>query len=117
MLDEALPDFTKRIPADFMITRDDEPRAVGFAHYDSDRGGAQEDDRIGGNRDKITDILNYAREHDPRLRVVLLNDGPGLVLGSMWRDNADIEEAGNGRVLVCTLKMLDDRLTEDWLES
>ena len=115
MLDKALPEFPKAIPADFLISREKEPRAVGFAHYDSDRGGAQEDDRIGGNRDKITEILAYATRTKSNLKVVLINDGPGLVLGSMWRDNADIEDAGKGRVLVATLKMLDDRLTEQWL--
>src|SRR5262249_33656106 len=51
MLDEVLEDFPDHIPADFLISRNSEPRAVGFAHYDSDRGGAQEDDRIGGNRE------------------------------------------------------------------
>lgn len=117
MLNEVLPHFEGKIPADFLISKDDAPLVVGFAHYDSDRGGSQEDDRTGGNRDKIADILKYAEKSGLRLKVVLLNDGPGLVLGSMWRDYAAMERAGEGRVLVVTLKMLDDRLTAEWLES
>ncbi|MFM6357623.1 MAG: hypothetical protein ACKPH7_13435 [Planktothrix sp.] len=46
-----------------------------------------------------------------------MNDGPGLTLGSMWNDYASLETAGKGRVMVCTLKMLDERFTRDWLES
>ena len=41
--------------------------------------------------------------------------GPGLLLGSMWRDYAEIEKRGKGRILVTTLRMLDERLTKDWL--
>lgn len=48
---------------------------------------------------------------------VFLNDGPGLTLGSMWNDYAALEDYGRGRVIVCTLKMLDERFTKDWLES
>jgi hypothetical protein len=51
------------------------------------------------------------------LKIIFLNDGPGLLLGSMWRDYAAIEDYEGGNVLVCTLKMLDTRLTRSWLES
>ena len=65
LLDEVLPGFEKRIPADFVIFDPaGSPVLVGFAHYDSDRGGAQEDDRIGGNRDKIVQLRAYADERN-----------------------------------------------------
>nr|WP_236116966.1 hypothetical protein [Hassalia byssoidea] len=76
-----------------------------------------EDDRTGGNRDKVTDILRYANIYKVPLKIFFLNDGPGLLLGSMWNDYASLETYGNGRVMVCTLKMLDDRFTRNWLES
>jgi hypothetical protein len=47
----------------------------------------------------------------------MLNDGPGLILGSMWDDYADLEQNGQSRVMVCTLKMLDERFTQSWLDS
>ncbi len=90
---------------------------VGFARYDSDRGGAQEDDRIKGNRDNITDMLRYSAERSVPLKVLFLNDGPGLLLGSMWRDYAALEEYGRGDVMVATLLMLEDRFTENWIVS
>lgn len=52
-----------------------------------------------------------------KTKVVFLNDGPGLLLGSMWRDYAEIEKLGKGKILVTTLRMLDERLTKDWLEK
>jgi hypothetical protein len=118
MLDELLPSLGARIPADFVIRKGGEIVAVGFARYDSDRGGSQEDDRIGGNRDKIVELLTYSREHDRPLKILLVNDGPGLTLGSMWNDYASLEALGSdGEVRVCTLKMLDHRQTADWLQA
>lgn len=117
MLDEVLKDWDRKTPADILISRNDgTPLIIGFARYDSDRGGAQEDDRTGGNRDKVTDILGYADTYKLPLKVFFLNDGPGLTLGSMWNDYAALEKYGKGRVMVCTLKMLDERFTRDWLE-
>lgn len=118
MLNEVLQDWEIKTPADILISRSDRtPLVIGFARYDSDRGGAQEDDRTGGNRDKVTNILRYAETYNFSLKVFFLNDGPGLTLGSMWNDYAALENYGRGRVMVCTLKMLDERFTRDWLES
>ncbi len=118
MLDEVLENWQEKTPTDILISRlDGTPLVIGFARYDSDRGGAQEDDRIGGNRDKAINILKYADSYQLPLKVFFLNDGPGLTLGSMWNDYASLETYGKGRVMVCTLKMLDERFTRDWLES
>jgi hypothetical protein len=118
MLDEVLKDWHAKTPADVLISHvDGTPLVIGFARYDSDRGGSQEDDRIGGNRDKVTDILRYANTYKLPLKVFFLNDGPGLTLGSMWNDYAALEDYGKGKVMVCALKMLDERFTRDWLES
>lgn len=118
MLDKVLDNWEAKTPADIFISRlDGTPLIVGFARYDSDRGGSQEDDRTGGNRDKATDILRYADTYKVALKVFYLNDGPGLLLGSMWNDYARLESYGTGKIMVCTLKMLDQRFTQDWLES
>lgn len=118
MLDQVLENWEAKTPADILISRTDgTPLVIGFARYDSDRGGAQEDDRTGGNRDKVTDILRYADTYNLPLKVFFLNDGPGLTLGSMWNDYAALENYGKGRVMVSTLKMLDERFTRDWLEN
>ncbi|TGA99013.1 hypothetical protein E4665_06760 [Sporolactobacillus shoreae] len=119
ILSKELDDFTESVPADFIIYRksDNTPLVIGFARYDSDRGGAQEDDRTSGNRDKITIISKYALIKHIPLKVLFINDGPGLLLGSMWRDYSDLEDYGHGRAMVCTLKMLPEKLTKDWIES
>jgi hypothetical protein len=118
MLNEVLENWQEKTPADILISSfDGSPLVIGFARYDSDRGGAQEDDRTSGNRDKVTNILKYADTYNLPLKVFFLNDGPGLTLGSMWNDYASLETYRKGRVMVCTLKMLDERFTRDWLEN
>ena len=118
ILKSYLPKFHLSTPADFLISMPDgTPLVVGFARYDSDRGGSQEDDRIKGNRDNVTEIMRYSKQQGIPLRILFLNDGPGLLLGSMWRDYASLEEYGDGSVLVATLKMLEDRVTENWISG
>ena len=105
-------------PADFLIQRGSEILAVGFARYDSDRGGAQEDDRTGGYRDCASEVLGFAAgKRLNKLKVIFLNDGPGLLLGSMWADYTHLEHSGKGRVRVVTLRMVPERITSQWLES
>lgn len=118
LLDSILEDFPRKTPADFVIwDKDETPLVIGFARYDSDRGGSQEDDRIKGNSDNITDILNYTKKKGKKLKIILLNDGPGLLLGSMWNDYGLLEDRGEEKVMVVTLKMLDERLTYEWVAS
>jgi len=106
-------------PVDFLI-RDPakgDVLAVGLARYDGDRGGSQEDDRTGGYRNCADEVLAYARKHGLRTKVIFINDGPGLLLGSMWDDYAALERSHKGRILVATLRMVPERLTREWLAS
>jgi hypothetical protein len=106
-------------PIDFVIHSEDNATvlAIGLARYDSDRGGAQEDDRTGGYHNCAQEIISYAEHHTIPTKVVFLNDGPGLLLGSMWDDYARLEDYGKGRVVVVTLRMVPVRITYDWLCS
>jgi hypothetical protein len=91
--------------------------AIGLARYDSDRGGAQEDDRTGGYHNCANEILNYTESHKMKTKVIFLNDGPGLLLGSMWNDYASLENSRSGKIMVVTLRMIPERITLDWLRS
>lgn len=104
-------------PLDFVISSKDGKviYAVGLARYDGDRGGAQEDDRPGGYKNCADEILSYVHAHSLKTKVIFLNDGPGLLLGSMWEDYARIEERYPDEVKVITLRMIDERLPEEWL--
>lgn len=124
LLGEVFPHYPKPDrPVDFVIFEGEkaDPRhavAVGLARYDSDRGGAQEDDRTGQYREVAQEIIQYANKNKlPQLKVIYVNDGPGLLLGSMWADYAYIEKRWKGRVRVATLRMLSERITEKWLKS
>jgi hypothetical protein len=118
LLGEVFPSYPKPDrPADFLIRDGKQILAVGFARYESDRGGAQEDDRTGGYRDCATEVLNYARRRQMPLKVIFLNDGPGLLLGSMWNDYDRLERLRPGKILVLTLRMVPERLSMEWLES
>ena len=116
LLGELFEDYPKPDrPVDFVLFHKCKPVAVGLARYDSDRGGAQEDDRTGQYRDCANEVLNYAEKNGLPLRVIFLNDGPGLLLGSMWRDYASIEESHPGSIKVVTLRMISERITMEWL--
>jgi hypothetical protein len=106
-------------PVDFVIYDDakKEALAIGLARYDSDRGGAQEDDRTGGYQNCADEILNYAKKRGLRTKVIFINDGPGLLLGSMWNDYAHLERSRPGKILVATLRMIPERITREWLLS
>jgi len=106
-------------PVDFVIYNEDRQMvlAVGLARYDSDRGGAQEDDRTGGYHNCANEILTYTQSKQLSTKVIFINDGPGLLLGSMWRDYAVIEQSWPGKILVSTLRMIPERLTLTWLNK
>lgn len=113
---DILPNYPKvDRPVDFVIRYGSRLVAIGLARYDSDRGGAQEDDRTGGYRDCATEILSYAAANDLKLKVIFVNDGPGLMLGSMWQDYDALEMLDPRRIRVVTLRMVPDRITEGWL--
>ena len=104
-------------PVDFVLyDKNKEPVAIGLARYDGDRGCAQEDDRTGGYNSCADEIFTYAHSHNlTKLKVIFLNDGPGLLLGTMWRDYARLESKWHGKVMVTTLRMVPTRITLKWL--
>ena len=105
-------------PVDFVI-RDKQKHvlAIGLARYDGDRGGAQEDDRTGGYSNCAKEILEYTKMHHLSTKVIFVNDGPGLLLGSMWKDYSNIEKINPDKVMVLTLRMFKERLTTKWLSG
>jgi len=115
LLGEVFENYTKPDrPADFIIKDGNKILAVGFARYDSDRGGAQEDDRIGGYSHAAREILEYTKNKRLGTKVIFVNDGPGLLLGSMWNDYSYLEESSD-KVIVVTLRMIAERVTKEWL--
>lgn len=114
-LDEVLDGYPRHRPVDFLIRYRETPIIVGFSRYDSDRGGAQEDDRTSGYRGVVNEILDYSDKKNLGLKILFVNEGPGLLLGSMWGDYSSLEGIREKRVMVVTLKMLENRLTKEWM--
>jgi hypothetical protein len=104
-------------PIDFVIKQGEIILAIGLARYDGDRGGAQEDDRTGGYANCANEFLGYAKSKEITPRLIFLNDGPGLLLGSMWDDYAKLEQSWQDEIMVLTLRMMEERLTLNWLTS
>lgn len=106
-------------PVDFVIydVNGKNILAIGLARYDSDRGGAQEDDRTGSYRGCADEILNYTQQYNLKTKVIFLNDGPGLLLGSMWDDYTTLERSYPDKIMVLTLRMVPERITLEWLRS
>ena len=111
--------FSGSCPCDFVITddTDDKVVAVGFARYDSTRGGAQSDDRTGGNANKVTKIKEYHQNTGDLIRVVFLSDGPGLSHKDTWLEACELDGIWDDNVRVSTIKLCEDRLTLDWLSG
>lgn len=118
-LSELYPDFKGSYPCDFVIRSDSnqEVRAVGFARYDSTRGGAQSDDRTGGNANKVEKVKAFDQITPTRLKLIFLSDGPRLMHGDTWEEACVLDGQWNGRVRVVTLKLAAVRITSDWLEG
>ena len=104
-------------PIDFVIMDKEEILAIGLARYDSDRGGAQEDDRTGGYSNCANEFLGYTRKKKLNTKLIFLNDGPGLLLGSMWKDYSTLEKSWDRKIMVLTLRMVTERITIDWLNT
>jgi hypothetical protein len=104
-------------PIDFVIKDKNEILAIGLARYDSDRGGAQEDDRTGGYSNCANEFLSYTKKNGLKTKLVFVNDGPGLLLGSMWNDYANLEKSWKGKIMVLTLRMATGRITAEWLNA
>ena len=105
-------------PVDFIIrNKKKEVVAIGLARYDGGRGGAQEDDRTGGYNNCAKEILSYTKQRGLSTKVIFLNDGPGLLLGSMWNDYSKLEQIDVDHIMVLTLRMMKTRLTNKWLNQ
>ena len=118
-LSNVLDDFEGDFPCDFIVKKNDtdELIAVGFARYDSTRGGAQSDDRTGGNSNKVTKSQEYFLNTGKDYKLIFLSDGPGLTHGDTWEEACNLDDSWEGRVRVSTLISCKDRITVDWLES
>lgn len=116
-LNTIFADFDGQYPCDFVIRAavDDRPLAVGFARYDSTRGGAQSDDRTGGNSHKVTKAKEYCEKTGTKLKLVFLSDGPGLGHRDTWEEACKLDGSWNGNVRVATMKLAESRITPDWL--
>jgi hypothetical protein len=112
-------DFEERYPCDFIIKHDATDRvvAVGFARYDSTRGGAQSDDRTGGNTLKVEKARQYCAKSGNKFKLVFVSDGPGLAHNDTWQEACDLDGLWEDRARVTTLSLAPLRLTEEWLLS
>lgn len=118
-LSSIFTDFNSDYPCDFVI-RDfisQEVLAIGFARYDSTRGGSQSDDRTGGNNDKVMQAAEFNITNRSNFKILFLSDGPGLTHRDTWEEACILDGKLNDRVRVSTLKLADERITEEWLRS
>ncbi len=113
------PSYQGAFPCDFVIRRvsDNEVAAIGFARYDSTRGGAQSDDRTSGNANKVDKVKAFDQVTSTKLKMIFLADGPGLMHNDTWEESCQLDGQWDGRVRVVTLKLAAKRITSEWLEG
>jgi len=104
-------------PCDFIIRdiTNQNVVAIGFARYDSTRGGSQSDDRTGGNNDKVLKADEFTRRTNSNFKLLFLSDGPGLTHKDTWEEACILDGKLNDRVRVSTLKLATQRITKEWL--
>lgn len=118
-LNTIFPQFIGSCPCDFIIKDlfSNQVKAIGFARYDSTRGGSQSDDRTGGNNDKVNKAMQFSQQSDENFKIIFLSDGPGLTHNDTWHETCYLDGQWNGNVRVTTLKTADLRITQSWLLS
>ncbi|MDM3397465.1 hypothetical protein OGV35_06795 [Citrobacter sp. Cb016] len=116
-LSTVFPQFVGSCPCDFIINDlfSNQVKAIGFARYDSTRGGSQSDDRTGGNNDKVNKAMQFSLQSGEDFKIIFLSDGPGLTHNDTWFETCYLDGQWDGNVRVTTLKTADDRVTMDWL--
>lgn len=115
-LSDVFPEFRGNYPCDFVIKDVKEHvLCVGFARYDSTRGGAQSDDRTGGNSYKVAKAQEFCRETSQCFRLLFVADGPGLAHRDTWAEACELDGAWQDNVRVTTLKLAPSRVTNEWL--
>lgn len=116
-LNTVYPSFTGgKFPCDFVIKekRTEKVLAVGFSRYDSTRGGAQSDDRTGGNAQKVSKLREHFALTGEIIKVLFVSDGPGLAHNDTWEETLNLDESWDDNVRVTTLKTLEE-VTQNWL--
>lgn len=116
-LSSIFTEFVGGYPCDFVIRLDDQVLAIGFARYDATRGGAQSDDRTGGNWAKVEKARQFCEKTGRSFRIIFLADGPGLGHNDTWKEACDIDGEWDGNVRVTTLKLAQTRVTLRWLSG
>lgn len=109
------PEYQGNYPCDFVIFEDKRVLAIGFARYDSTRGGSQSDDRTGGNANKVDRAKQFCEATGNRFRMIFLSDGPGLAHRDTWEEACALDGSWDDNVRVVTLKLAPERLTREWL--
>jgi hypothetical protein len=117
-LSSIFEDFEGDYPCDFVI-RDEISKvlSIGFARYDSTRGGAQSDDRTSGNEAKVFRAVEFVKDTNVSFRIIFLADGPGLAHSDTWNAACQLDDTWNGNVRVATLALCDERITLEWLKA
>jgi hypothetical protein len=118
-LDTIFPQYEGKYPCDFVIRSKTtkKPLAIGFARYDSTRGGAQSDDRTGGNANKVSKAKEFCEKTGESIRIIFLSDGPGLSHRDTWHETCVLDRSWDDNVRVTTLKTANTRVTREWLLS
>ncbi len=117
-LSSILSDFDDlNFPCDFIIYHQNKLVAVGFSRYDSTRGGAQSDDRTGGNALKVAKLKNYQMKTNNIIKVIFLSDGPGLAHNDTWQENCRLADSWGDNARVTTMKIANIIITREWLLS
>lgn len=116
-LENRLSGYDEETPVDMIGTDDNgNIQLVVFCSYRRGRGGSQSGDRGGSNADYAQNIEDFVAESEQDIKVLIVTDGPALIFDDVWNNHSKAE-TNSTIARVCTFKMINDRVSPEWIFS
>lgn len=101
---------------DFLIRQGPRLRVLGWSRYERDHAEPADEPAVEEMVRNVDEMRHYCsvRSQDD-LRALVVVDGPGLLNGDAWHRYGELEKRWEGRLVVTTLRMFDERVREAWI--
>ena len=101
---------------DFLVREGANMRLLGWARYERDVNEPADEPALEDMLRGVSDMRQYCDDRSwDALRALVVVDGPGLLSERTWQRYADLEGHWQGRLVVTTLRMFEERVTPHWL--
>lgn len=101
---------------DFLVRQGPRLRVLGWSRYERDVAEPADEPATEEMVRGVDEMRQYCGErHEEDLRALVVVDGPGLLNGDAWSRYGELEKRWEGRLVVTTLRMFEERVQESWI--